>query len=86
VIELNRGVALAMRDGAEAGLAAVDELLERGELSDYHLAHATRADLCRRLGQRAQAAASYRRAAELATEGSQLRFLAARLEEVTAEA
>lgn len=84
VIELNRAVALAMRDGAEAGLRAVDELLDRGELDDYHLAHATRADLCRRLGRRADAAKSYRRAAALANETSQRRFLEARLAEVAA--
>ena len=83
VVELNRAVALAMRDGAAAGLAVVDELLERGELDDYHLAHATRADLCRRLDRRAEAAASYRRAAELANEASQRRFLEARVEEMS---
>jgi RNA polymerase sigma-70 factor (ECF subfamily) len=85
VIELNRAVALAMRDGPEAGLTAVDALLERGVLDDYHLAHATRADLCRRLGRRAEAATSYRRAADLANEASQRRFLEARLEEMMTE-
>lgn len=84
VVELNRAVALAMRDGPEAGLAVVDALLEEGTLDGYHLAHATRADLCRRLGRHAEAAASYRRALDLANEASQRRFLAARLAEVTA--
>lgn len=84
VIELNRAVALAMRDGAEAGLRAVEDLLARGELDDYQLAHATRAELCRRLGRREEAASSYRRAAALANETSQRRFLEARLAEVTA--
>lgn len=84
VIELNRAVALAMRDGPEAGLALVDELLERGDLEDYHLAHAARADLCRRLGRRDAAAESYRRALELTKEASQREFLEGRLAEVTA--
>jgi RNA polymerase sigma-70 factor (ECF subfamily) len=84
VIELNRAVALAMRDGPEAGLAAIDALLDAGELADYHLAHAARADLCRRLGRDADAAASYRRAVRLTTEASQKRLLESRLAEVTA--
>lgn len=86
VVELNRAVALAMRDGPAAGLAAVDALLGAGELGDYPLAHATRADLCRRLGRRTDAATSYRRAMELTAEGSQRKFLAARLAELTAGA
>ena len=57
MVELNRAVAVAMRDGPQAGLALVDALLERGELADYHLAHAARADLCRRLGRTARGAA-----------------------------
>ena len=56
VVELNRAVAVAMRDGAEAGLVLVDAILARGDLSDYRLAHAARADLCRRLGQVAEPA------------------------------
>ncbi len=83
VIELNRAVALAMRDGPAAGLAVVDDLLEDGALENYHLAHAARADLCRRLERREEAAASYRRALELANEASQREFLEGRLEEVT---
>ena len=51
VVELNRAVAVAMRDGPAAGLALIDAILARGDLQDYHLAHAARADLCRRLGQ-----------------------------------
>jgi len=84
VVALNRAVALAMRDGPAEGLAVVDGLLEAGELGDYGLAHAARADLCRRLGRGAEAAASYRRAVELTDEKAQRRFLEARLAEVTA--
>ena len=62
VVELNRAVAVAMRDGPQAGLALIDALLARGELADYRLAHAARADLCRRLGENADARASYERA------------------------
>src|SRR4029077_13715373 len=58
VVELNRAVAVAMRDGPAAGLALVDAILERGDLHDYRLAHAARADLCRRVGESAQARAS----------------------------
>lgn len=80
VIELNRAVAVAMRDGAAAGLALVDAILERGDLDKYHLAHAARADLCRRLGRRADARCAYERALELATQDPERRFLAERLE------
>ena len=62
VVELNRAVAVAMRDGPEAGLALIDAILARGDLADYHLAHSARADLCRRLGRNAEARASYERA------------------------
>jgi RNA polymerase sigma-70 factor (ECF subfamily) len=82
VIELNRAVALAMRDGPAAGLAAVDAILGRGDLADYHLAHSARADLCRRLGDRTGARNSYRKALELARQGSERRFLARRLAEL----
>ena len=68
VVELNRAVAVAMRDGAAAGLAAIDAILVRGELADYHLAHAARADLCRRLGRNAEARASYQRALTLTSQ------------------
>jgi RNA polymerase sigma-70 factor (ECF subfamily) len=79
VIELNRAVAVAMRDGPAAGLAIVDAILARGELSDYHLAHAARADLCRRLGKTADARASYRRAIELTRQVPERRFLEQRV-------
>lgn len=79
IVELNRAVAVAMRDGAEAGLALVDGILQRGELADYHLAYAVRADLCRRLGRRDEARAAYRRALELAQQAPERRFLERRL-------
>jgi RNA polymerase sigma-70 factor (ECF subfamily) len=82
VIELNRAVAVAMRDGPAAGLALVDAILARGDLADYHLAHAARADLCRRLGQTAQSRASYQRAVELARQEPERRFLERRLAEL----
>ena len=82
VTELNRAVAVAMRDGAEAGLRLVEALLERGELRDYHLAHAARADLCRRVGRLDDARASYERALALATQEPERRFLERRLREV----
>ena len=62
VVELNRAVAVAMRDGPEAGLALIDAILARGELADYHLAHSAQADLCRRLGKTAEAKAAYQQA------------------------
>lgn len=83
VVALNRAVALAMRDGPEAGLAAVDVLLGGGELDDYHLAHAARADLYRRLGRTAEAVDAYRRALELAQQEPERRFLEQRLGELT---
>lgn len=82
VIELNRAVAVAMRDGPAAGLVLVDALLERSELADYRLAHAARADLCRRLGRTAEARAAYQRALELTAQEAERRFLARRLAEV----
>jgi RNA polymerase sigma-70 factor, ECF subfamily len=75
VIELNRAVAVAMRDGPAAGLALIDAILGRGELRDYRLAHAARADLCRRLGQTAEARASYKRALALTKQEPERRFL-----------
>ena len=84
VVELNRAVAVAMRDGPAAGLTLVDELLERGELADYHLAHAARADLCRRLGRSADARAAYERALELTQLEPERRFLERRLTELAA--
>ncbi|HEU5090381.1 MAG TPA: hypothetical protein VFT99_23160, partial [Roseiflexaceae bacterium] len=82
VIELNRAVAVAMRDGPQAGLALVDAILERGELADYHLAHAARADLCRRMGQTAAARAAYMRALQLAQQEPERRYLERRLREL----
>ena len=79
VVELNRAVAVAMRDGPGAGLVLVEGILDRGELDDYHLAHAVRADLCRRLGDTAEARASYGRALVLAEQEPERRFLARRL-------
>ncbi len=83
VIELNRGVALAMRDGAEAGLLVIDELLDRGELRDYHLLHSARADFCRRLGRMTEAREAYRIALALAQLEPEKRFLQQRLDELT---
>jgi RNA polymerase sigma-70 factor (ECF subfamily) len=83
VVELNRAVAVAMRDGPEAGLDLIDSILGRGDLADYHLAHAARADLCRRLGRAADARESYRRALDLAKQEPERRFLERRLRETT---
>ncbi|WP_275544499.1 RNA polymerase sigma factor [Pseudomonas sp. Marseille-Q0931] len=82
VIELNRAVALAMRDGEEAGLVEIDRLLAAGELQGYHLAHAARADLLRRLGRREQAIVAYRQALALAQQGPDRQFLQKRLDEL----
>ncbi|MDD5036449.1 MAG: RNA polymerase sigma factor [Methylococcaceae bacterium] len=79
VIELNRAVAVAMRDGPLAGLALIDAILARGDLADYHLAHAARADLCRRLGRTAEARASYERALSLTQQEPERRFIERRL-------
>ena len=82
VVELNRAVAVAVIDGAERGLALVDALLLRGELTTYHLAHSARADMLRRLGRRAEALAAYERALALTMQGPQRRFLERRMVEV----
>jgi RNA polymerase sigma-70 factor (ECF subfamily) len=82
VVELNRAVAVAMRDGPVAGLALIDAILARGDLGDYHLAHSARADLCRRLGRRAEARASYERALGLTRQEPERRFLERRLREL----
>lgn len=79
VVELNRAVAVAMRDGPEAGLQLVDAILARGDLGDYHLAHAARADLCRRLGRYADARDAYRTVLELVRQGPERRFIERRL-------
>lgn len=82
VVELNRAVAVAMRDGPEAGLALIDAVLARGDLANYHLAHAARADLCRRLGRTTEARASYERALALTQQEPERRFLQRRLSEL----
>ena len=82
IIELNRAVAVAMRDGPETGLALIDTLLGRGELVEYRLAHAARADLCRRLGRTAEARESYERALALTRQEPERRFLVRRLAEL----
>lgn len=84
VVELNRAVAIAMHDGPAAGLAAVDAILARGHLADYHLAHAARADLCRRMGRTGEAMAAYQRALELVRQAPERRFLERRLAELQA--
>lgn len=82
VIELNRAVAVAMRDGPQAGLSLVDEILERGDLAGYHLAHSARAELCRRLDRIADARESYERALALTRQEPERRFLERRLAEL----
>jgi len=84
VVELNRAVAVAMRDGPAAGLALIDAILARGDLADYHLAHSARADLCRRLQLAADARTSYERALALARQEPERRFLQRRLAELGA--
>jgi RNA polymerase sigma-70 factor (ECF subfamily) len=82
VVELNRAVAVAMRDGPEAGLTLIDAILSRGDLTDYHLAHSARADLCRRLGRKDEARSSYQRALSLTRLEPERRFLEKRLQEL----
>ena len=82
VVELNRAVAVAMRDGPAAGLRLVEAILGRGELEQYHLAHAARADLCRRLGQAGAAREAYGRALALAQQEPERRFLQRRIAEL----
>ena len=83
VVELNRAAAVAMRDGAAAGLTLIDSILERGDLQDYQFAHSARADCCRRLGLAHEARASYTRALELARQEPERRFLERRLRELS---
>lgn len=83
VVELNRAVAVAMSNGLVAGLDLINAILARGELENYHLAHAARADLCRRLGQTAEARASYERALRLTQQEPERRFLQRRLIELS---
>jgi len=82
VVELNRAVAVAMRDGPQAALPLIDGLLERGQLASYHLAHSARAELCRRLGRTEEARASFRKALALARLAPERRFLEGRLREL----
>jgi RNA polymerase sigma-70 factor, ECF subfamily len=86
VVGLNRAVALAMRDGPAAGLAAIDAILARGDLHDYQLAHSSRADLLRRLGRTAEAIAAYERALALTSQAPTRRFLLKRLAELSSRA
>jgi RNA polymerase sigma-70 factor (ECF subfamily) len=82
VVELNRAVAVAMRDGPAAGITLIDAILARGDLAEYHLAHAARADLCRRLGWASEARESYGQALALARQEPERRFLEGRLAEL----
>jgi RNA polymerase sigma-70 factor (ECF subfamily) len=82
VIELNRAVAIAMRDGPAAGLALIDAILVRGDLEDYHPAHAARAELCRRLSRPAEARAAFERALALTRQEPERRFIERRLREL----
>ena len=82
VIELNRAVAVSMRDGPAAGLPLVDAILDRGDLLDYRLAHAARAELCRRLGKAQEARSSFERALSLTRQEPERRFLERRLAEL----
>jgi RNA polymerase sigma-70 factor (ECF subfamily) len=82
IIELNRAVAVAMRDGPEAGLIIIDRIMAQGDLEGYHLAYSARADLCRRLGRAEEARQSYLRALELTKQEPERRFLMRRLDEL----
>jgi len=83
VIELNRAVAVAMRDGPAEGLSLIEAILNRGDLTDYRLAHAARAELCRRLGKTSEAHAAYERALALTRQEPERRFLERRLAELS---
>ncbi|PQO33955.1 RNA polymerase sigma factor [Blastopirellula marina] len=82
IVELNRAVAVAMRDGPEAGLLLIDAILDQGALEQYHLAHAAKADLCRRLGRNEEAKLAYRKALELVRQAPERRFLERRLQDL----
>ena len=82
VVQLNRAVAIAMRDGPEAGLAHIDAVLEQGELANYYLAHSARADMCRRLGRTAEARASYEKALALTRQEPERQFLQERIRQL----
>jgi RNA polymerase sigma-70 factor (ECF subfamily) len=83
VVELNRAVAIAMRDGPEAGLVLIDAVLAHGELANYYLAYSARADLCRKLGRTAEARVSYERALELTQQEPERRFLLERIRQLS---
>lgn len=82
VVELNRAVAVAMRDGPQSGLTIIDQILQRGVLADYHLLHAARADLLRRHGDGPAAKSAYEQALALAQQEPERRFLTKRLHEL----
>ena len=82
VVQLNRAVAIAMRDGPEAGLTHIDAVLEHGELADYYLAHSARADMCRRLGRTAEARSSYEKALALTQQEPERQFLQERIRQL----
>jgi len=82
VVHLNRAVAIAMRDGPEAGLAHIDAVLAQGELANYYLAHAARADMCRRLGRSAEARSSYEKALSLTQQEPERQFLQERIRQL----
>jgi RNA polymerase sigma-70 factor (ECF subfamily) len=79
VVEINRAVAVAMRDGFESGLALIDEILSRGDLANYHWAYSARGELCRRLGKTAEARIAYQQALALAELEPQRRLLEKRM-------
>jgi RNA polymerase sigma-70 factor, ECF subfamily len=85
IVELNRAVAVAMRDGFLVGLQQIDDILARGNLADYHLAHSARADLCRRLGRIDDARAAYQQALMLVKQEPERRFLQKRLRELSSK-
>jgi RNA polymerase sigma-70 factor (ECF subfamily) len=82
VVHLNRAVAIAMRDGPEAGLEHIDAVLEQGELANYYLAHSARADMCRRLGRTAEARSSYEKALALTQQEPERQFLQERIRQL----
>jgi len=82
VVQLNRAVAIAMRDGPEAGLAQIDAALEHGELAEYYLAHSARADMCRRLGRTAEARSAYEKALALTQQEPERQFLQDRIRQL----
>jgi len=82
VVQLNRAVAIAMRDGPEAGLTHIDAVLEQGELANYYLAHSARADMYRRLGRAAEARSSYEKALALTQQEPERQFLRGRIRQL----